>query len=346
MDSSEAADTNGLAAKVAFLSTPAGYAPGVAEATGIDTVETHLSWVFLTARHAYKLKKPVKVRRIDYRTRSARRAACHAEVRLNRRLADWVYLGVVPLTMAGDGRYALGGFGQTVDWLVKMVRLDASRLLDAMIAAGTVETAALNATLDHLLRFYARAPAALSDRSDYCDRLAVRITEHTDALAALLPSAHIAAEQAPALRQRLEAALTRLRSALAARAPRVVDGHGDLRPQHLWLGQPPAAIDCLEFDRDRRLLDPFDELAFLALECERLGAPEIGRHALARYAEALADPAPAELCAFYQALSASFRAVATLSHLADAAEGETAPWVARGRAYLDLAFARAGAASV
>ena len=67
------------------------------------------------------------------------------------------------------------------------------------------------------------------------------------------------------------------RSVVGERAAqgRIVEGHGDLRPEHIFLDGTPRIIDCLEFDRDLRLLDPVDELAFLALECERLGAPWI-----------------------------------------------------------------------
>ena len=89
-----------LGAKIAFLSRPGSYAeqPGL-----IEAIETHMSWVFLTGRHAYKLKKPVRHDFLDFSTLAARRADCEEEVRLNRRLAGDVYLGVVPLTLTPHG---------------------------------------------------------------------------------------------------------------------------------------------------------------------------------------------------------------------------------------------------
>ncbi len=87
----------------------------------------------------------------------------------------------------------------------------------------------------------------------------------------------------------------------AGAAGRIVEGHGDLRPEHIWLGEPPAIIDCLEFSAELRTLDVADELGFLALECERLGAPQLGRALLDAYAGAAGDVPDAALVDFYQA---------------------------------------------
>ena len=115
-----------ISRKVAFLATPRVYAE---QPTGVEIVETHFSWVFLTDRYVYKLKKPLRGDGFDFSTAQARRSNAEAEVRLNRRLAADIYLGVVPLTLAGGDRLAIDGKG-VVDWLVKMVRLSAERMLD------------------------------------------------------------------------------------------------------------------------------------------------------------------------------------------------------------------------
>ena len=108
-----------LAAKVAFLCRPGSYPELTARVTAI---ETHMSWLFLTDHHAYKLKKPFRRNGIDHRTLAMRRLGCSREVRLNRRLAPDVYLNVAPLTVTSAG-LALGGDGRPVDWLVCMRRL-------------------------------------------------------------------------------------------------------------------------------------------------------------------------------------------------------------------------------
>ena len=95
----------------------------------VERVETHISWVFLTPRFAYKLKKPVKFDFLDFSTPQQRRVACEEEVRINRRLAPDVYLDVVPITGDEQGELHLGGSGVTLDWVVKMRRLPADRAI-------------------------------------------------------------------------------------------------------------------------------------------------------------------------------------------------------------------------
>ena len=117
-------------AKVAFLMQPSAYPEPTPH---VERVETHMSWVFLTDRHAYKLKKPVVYDYLDYGTLAARRRNCREELRLNRRLAPNVYLDILPLAQDEFGRLRLGGPGEVVDWLVVMRRLDHAFMLNRLI---------------------------------------------------------------------------------------------------------------------------------------------------------------------------------------------------------------------
>ncbi len=121
-----------LADKVRFLRRPATYTPRPARITAI---ETHMAWVFLAGELAFKLKKPVRYHLLDYSTLGARRRACWQEVRLNRRLAPHVYLGVVPLVSTPGRELALDGPGTPVDWLVRMRRLSVTDMLDRRIVS-------------------------------------------------------------------------------------------------------------------------------------------------------------------------------------------------------------------
>jgi aminoglycoside phosphotransferase family enzyme len=100
---------------------------------GVEAIETHMSWVFLTHDHAYKLKKPVCSSFLDFSTMDARRHYCEEELRLNRRLAAEVYLGIVELTLNSLGHLQLDGSGRAIDWLIKMRRLPMHRMLDYCI---------------------------------------------------------------------------------------------------------------------------------------------------------------------------------------------------------------------
>jgi aminoglycoside phosphotransferase family enzyme len=119
---------------------------------------------------------------------------------------------------------------------------------------------------------------------------------------------------------------------------KIVEGHGDLRPEHVFLGQEPVFIDCLEFNRDWRLLDPVEEIAYLSLECEYAGAPWIGEVALDTYRERTGDAPAAPLVRFYKSVRASLRAKLSVWHLRDHLEpAKREKWVSRARRYLELA---------
>jgi aminoglycoside phosphotransferase family enzyme len=117
--------------KVALLRDPAAYPEAPCE---VVVKETHMSWVFLTPERVFKLKKPVRYTFLDFSTVGAREADCREELRLNRRLADDTYLGVSPLTRSRDGRLAIAGQCEIVDWLVIMRRLPDARMLETMLA--------------------------------------------------------------------------------------------------------------------------------------------------------------------------------------------------------------------
>lgn len=104
--------------------------------TAVTAVETHMSWVFLTDAHAYKLKKAIRFDSVDLEDAARRQQHCLTEVRVNRRFAPDVYLGVSAVVRRPDGTLALDEPGVPIDWLVKMRRLPADRMLHALIVEG------------------------------------------------------------------------------------------------------------------------------------------------------------------------------------------------------------------
>jgi aminoglycoside phosphotransferase family enzyme len=321
---------------VAFLRRPASYP----DRTGkVDVRETHMSWVFLTDRYVYKLKKPVRFSYLDYGTPAARLRNCRAEVRLNRRLAPWVYLAVVPLLRReGDGALSLGGAGQPVDWLVKMVRLPADGLLDEAMAAGPVGPERLDDVARLLADFYRAQPRQDRRPAVYAQSLKRDARDNRDAL--LEQPGEMSETRVDNLLNSLTGFVDREADLLAKRAARLVEGHGDLRPDHIYLGPPPAVIDCIEFNREFRINDPADELAFLAMECERRGVEWIGRRLLSIYQEVTGDRIPDRLLAFHKAHRALLRAKLSLWHLQEP-RVEARKWRRKTEAYLSLAESRA-----
>ena len=313
---------------------PARYPGGVRR---IETIETHYAWVFLTDAHAYKLKKPMCVDRMDHRTLAARRASCVAELQLNRRLAPGVYESVVALARDARGELGVERAGEPVEWLVKMRRLPREAFLDRAIAAGTAGRSAVRAAAAHLADFYRRATPVPIDPRAYVERIAAQVAANRSALRATdlgLPRAPIDAVEA-AQRHFLAGHADLL--AARAIAGRFIEGHGDLRPEHVYIGTPPCVIDCLEFDRDLRLLDPAEEIEYLALECDGLGAPWIGEVFAEAYRAATGDAPPRPLRDFYRAHRAARRALIVGWHLRDPAYRDLEDWRSRAVGYLRLA---------
>lgn len=332
------------ARKVAFLRTAAAYAEAP---SSVEAIETHLSWVFLTEHHAYKLKKPVRSEHLDYSTVARRRHYAEEEVRLNRRLAHDVYLGTVPLVLGELGFEPVSAEPvgappqrEVADWLVLMRRIPRERMLDWQIAQGTVDPSDLARAVAMLARFHQRARAVDWDGATYRKRLASEVRRYRRELDA--PRFELVEDS---LDEITSAQLAVLRDApelfdARAAAHRIVDGHGDLRPEHVVLGHEPRIIDCLEFDRELRLLDTASELSFLALECARLGAPELREVILEAAAEVSGDRPPARLIYFYESHHACIRAVVALWHLDDPTIDTRSKWAKKARSYLRLAAER------
>jgi uncharacterized protein len=119
-------------------------------------------------------------------------------------------------------------------------------------------------------------------------------------------------------------------------AGRIIEAHGDLRPEHICLEDEPVIIDCLEFNQALRILDTVSELAFLALECERLGAPEVGAGILETYSTAAGDWPPERLLAFYKRYHAGMRAKIAVWHLREPDVRDAAQWTQKAQHYLCL----------
>jgi aminoglycoside phosphotransferase family enzyme len=323
-----------IAHKVAFLALSRAYEERPA---CVETIETHFSWVFLTDRHVYKLKKPLRSGGVDFTRVEARQRNAEAEVRLNRRLAADVYFAVVPLTLAGDGSLAIGGQGIPVDWLVKMVRLPAERMLNRRLICSDWYYADIHALGGFLAKFFGTAR-----------RVAVQPIAYLNRFRAECRASRLAFRRSgsPALQHAVDSIERHIEQFIGGRYGlllqrvadcRVVEGHGDLRPEHVCLGSAPRIIDCLEFRFDLRCLDPVDELAFLTMECARLGARGIGDVLFWHYCRRTGDYPPPMLVAFYKAVGALIRARIAILHLVESPVRDSAKWPKRAAQYLEIA---------
>lgn len=315
-----------IAARLAFLSDAASY-PG--HPSRVERRETHFAWVFLAGDRAYKMKKPSHLRGADWRSAEARELACREELRLNRRLSAPTYLGVEPLVETASG-LKIGGAGRAVDWLLVMRRLDERRMLDARLAAGTLRPGDLDAVLAFLVDFYkSREPLPFAADA-YLRRVGARLEEALGALQRT--ELGLPAERIAPLAAELRASFASLHAELAerARTRRIAEVHGDLRAEHVWLGPPVQVIDAMEVYADLRMLDTAEEIAMLALDCERPASAWAPAYLRDHYRRLNADPVGDRLFEFYMALRAATHAKLAIWHLDDPQQfPDPAPWRAR-----------------
>ncbi|QJW98834.1 bifunctional aminoglycoside phosphotransferase/ATP-binding protein [Frigoriglobus tundricola] len=281
-----------------------------------DVVQTHISVVVLTGDLVYKLKKPVNLGFLDFSTLERRKRFCEEEVRLNRRLAPTVYLGVVPVARGAGGRVRFEGEGEVLEWAVKMRRLPAGASFLERLQGDDLPPALLEAFAVRLAEFHRRAEAGPRVAESGRHEVVARNARDNFVQSAAQIGVTVSRTLFDRLHGATEAALERLRPLIEARAARGVprDTHGDLHLDHVYSfpdRAPPddlVAIDCIEFSESFRHADPIADAAFLAMDLAFRGRRDLAAAFTARYLLASDDAEGAALFPFYIAYRAAVRA--------------------------------------
>jgi aminoglycoside phosphotransferase family enzyme/predicted kinase len=289
---------------------------GGAAEVPVDVRTTHASWVFIVGDEVWKVKRPVDLGFLDFRTVEARRHDCEEEVRLNRRLAPQVYLSVDPVRRTPAGLRVGPGEGTIEDWAVHMRRLPDEASAEAMLARGALDEAALDRLASHMARFLAEAREVPEHGAP--DVLRASVDQNFEQVAAFVGDL-VDAATFDEVRAFQVGHLTSGADRFAARVTerRIREGHGDLRLEHVYFleearrarsssarasssreGRNPsggsevaeiAVIDCITFNDRFRCGDAAGEAAFLAMELESARRPDLAGGFVARFAEASDD---------------------------------------------------------
>jgi aminoglycoside phosphotransferase family enzyme/predicted kinase len=274
----------------------------------VEVVETHISWVFLAGDRAFKLRKPVVFPFLDYGSAERRRAMCEEEVRLGRRLAPDLYLGVLPLVRTARG-WALGDRGEQGDeHVVEMRRFDEALTLAARLERGDADAAAVRSVARLLAAFHRDAERAPPGSFDAA-AVGAMVAEN---FATLLPFAELFGAGGLGAAHRFAVAFLHARhEQLDARSTAgfVRSCHGDLRAEHVIVDDGEVeVVDPLEFDPALRLIDVASDLAFLVMELIHAGADDLAGVLVDEYRAAGGDPGDSGLLFFHAAARAWVRA--------------------------------------
>jgi aminoglycoside phosphotransferase family enzyme/predicted kinase len=299
--------TGSLPPLIAAMTDPAFYAERPA---AVELRQTHISYVLLAGDLVYKVKKPARFPFLDASCLAQRRKLCEEEVRLNRRLSPDVYLGVVPIVRRGAG-FAMGGpeaMAGACEFAVKMRRLDEGRMLDRLVREGTAQAAMMRAVAARVFSFHATVADAqgwrwgsaaavwrrvIGDLADYARFIGYTVTEGAFGDIESYCRAFIASHW-ETINER-------------ARAGKVRECHGDLRAEQICMEREISIFDCLEFSERLRYCDVASEVAFLAMDLDRLEAPHLAQDFVASYVELAGDHGLAAMLPFYKCYRASIR---------------------------------------
>lgn len=276
----------------------------------VRCIETHISWVFLTGRYAYKVKKPVRLSFLDYSTPQRRAELCHEELRLNRRHAPDLYVDVVPIG-GTPARPVVGGKGAAFEHALRMLQFDPALELTHLLQSGSLEPGEIG-----MLGATIARTQQLADRAGPDDHFGTPATAHRITLdnfaeiGRLLPGA-VASEHLADLQARIDAAYRKVRALMSSRRERgfVRECHGDLHCGNVVRWQRRlVAFDGLEFDPALRFIDVVNDLAFLSMDLGAHDRADLRRELLNAWTAASGDYAAITLLPYYEGYRALVRA--------------------------------------
>jgi aminoglycoside phosphotransferase family enzyme/predicted kinase len=275
----------------------------------IRVIETHISWVLLTGDFAYKLKRPVHYSFIDQRDPERRAFLCAEELRLNRRFAPQLYLGVSRIVATPDG-LRVQDDGPAVEHAVRMRQFDGDEQLDRLIDSARIDAGELEDFGRDLADIHARLPVA--DSGPWGTFTSVRAQIHANvAECRQAVCATAAAEEVGAIADVLDSWLPGLAPTIGERLTqhRVRECHGDLHARNLLRHEGRIiAFDCLEFEPAFRWIDVAEEVAFLWMDLAARGRPDLAQAFLSGYLEQGGDYGLCRLLTLYAAHRALVRA--------------------------------------
>ncbi len=322
------------------LLRPEAYPHPVSAETGIQLVETHISWIFLTGKWAYKLKKPLDLGFLDFSTLQRRELCCHEEVRLNRRLCPDIYLGVSPVTVA-DGVYRVDGQGRVADYLVRMLQFDRNLEIDRLLAAERLPAERIREIAAMIARFHQCAePAAPETPYGTPAVLLEPMLENLD----ITEQLRHAPEETVAMERIRQWTLDEHRRLSPGLSERKAEGfiracHGDLHTSNMVILNGHIRIfDCIEFNPKLSIIDVISDIAFLFMDLEHAARKDYAWLLLNTYLSATGDYAGLRMLRLYLTYRAMVRAKVTAIRFSQSASPiEKAAALEAHRSYLRLA---------
>jgi aminoglycoside phosphotransferase family enzyme len=307
----------------------------------IELIQTHISYVFLAGDYVYKVKKPVDMGFLDFTTLEKRLFYCQKEIELNRRLCHDAYLGVVPIT-SDNGRITIDGRGEVEEYAVKMRRLPQEAMMDVLLTKNKVTPEMVAEVAGTVAGFHRRAETSDAINAfGNLDMVTKTTLDENFGQTAKYAGTIISREKYQHLKDQTG---SYLRNNAALFGKRVTDGkirdcHGDLHAAHICFGDKICIYDCIEFIDRLRYVDVAADVAFLAMDLDHYGRPDLSESFINAYIKESGDEELRQLLDFYKSYRAYVRGkVACFQydnpHISDEEREKT---IATARSYFELA---------
>jgi len=307
----------------------------------VKFIETHISLLFLTGNHVYKVKKPVDFGFLDFTSLGKRKFFCEQEVKLNRRLSPTIYLGVVTITQEGN-RIILDGKGELVEYAVKMRQIPEEFLMDKLLEKKQVTPRMIEAVSEKLVKFYFAA-----ESNDLIQSFAKpeRVKQDTDEnfeQTEKYIDVTIPGQVYEAVKNRTNEFFRTKGKIFHQRiaTDRIRDCHGDLRLEHIFWGDEISIFDCIEFNERFRYTDVAADIAFLAMDLDYHSRQDLSEHLIRTFIGKSGDQELVEVLDFYKCYRAYVRGKVESFRLDDPhiPGGEKEEARKRAQKYFDLAY--------
>lgn len=288
-------------------------------------VETHISWVILTRKFAFKIKKPVKHSFLDFSTLPLRKKYCEKELQLNSRFSG-IYLAVLPVRKHGERWYLGGSAGEVADYAVQMKRMARTKEMDTLLRRGKVSSEQVRELAKTVASFHKKAEVITRP---FDPEQARRLFNDIQNIQAFVVK-KLGAEHA----KRISVSITWSDAFLQAHSPhiqaRIMQGfqrdlHGDLHSGNIFLYKRPVLFDCIEFNDSYRQMDVLSEVAFLCMDLESFGQQPLAETFLSAYTRdfpCMQTAADERLFLYYKCYRANIRAKIYALRAREAHKGE------------------------
>lgn len=284
----------------------------------VKVVQTHISWVFLTGKYAYKVKKPVNFGFLDYSTLEKRKFFCEQEVILNSRLSKELYLGALPIAEKG-GKLKVNGEGNIVEYTVKMKELPSEALMSNLLKKNKVSKSDVQRIAEILSDFHSRALTGGEINEGGSLRTIKFNWDENFNQTRDFVGVTIEKEEFDEIKRKVEAYIYSNAEAFERRVKngRIRDCHGDVHSGSIFITDKIYIFDCIEFNTRFRYSDVAAEVAFLSMDLDYHGREDLSQHFIESYVNYSSDEELLKLLPFYKCYRAYVRGKVTSFMLND-----------------------------